>query len=608
MDSPSANLRWWSAMRRMHFILLLALACFFFAPWAHVCAAKKKKPASAPQASATYVGTAACSRCHLEIANHFMRTSMGRSLTPITPDFLKTLPLTPDHNTTVVDPTTHHELSVHAKDGKLYETESETVNGQDIFRNTHPMEWIIGNGENGFGALLRRDGYLFQAPLSYYSRPAHWDLSPGYQNGDLAFNRLIQPGCIYCHSGRPQPVPNFAGKYESTVFTQTSVGCENCHGPGSAHIEAMENGEEYKPALDPTIINPKDLTGQLSDDICMGCHQVGDARVLKPGKTYQDFRPGQPLDNTVSIFLEPPSREHPPQDDHLEHYYAMSLSKCFRASATQPPAKQMRCITCHDPHVEPTAAEAPAFYNAKCMSCHTAGSCKAPQAARQATMPADNCIGCHMPKRAITVISHSVATNHRIVARPDEPFPEVAFTQTTAAMPDLIHINAIGSRGANAAPVSALSRLQAYALLEVSKPANKDHYHAAWLSALHELETANAEDPLVQAALGHRELQAQHLPAAIDHLQHALRLNPTQPAVFTDLSEAQAQSGQLDDAIANARKAVELDPFNPNIQKTLIERLITAKQYPQAEAALEHYVQLFPEDDGMRRMLAMVKE
>jgi hypothetical protein len=72
------------------------------------------------------------------------------------------------------------------------------------------MEWIIGTGENGFGALLRRDGYLFQAPLSYYSKAAHWDLSPGYQNGDLAFNRLIQPGCIYCHSGRPQPVPNFA--------------------------------------------------------------------------------------------------------------------------------------------------------------------------------------------------------------------------------------------------------------------------------------------------------------------------------------------------------------------------------------------------------------
>jgi tetratricopeptide (TPR) repeat protein len=286
----------------------------------------------------------------------------------------------------------------------------------------------------------------------------------------------------------------------------------------------------------------------------------------------------------------------------------MSLSKCFRVSATQPDARQMRCISCHDPHVEPAAADAPAFYNGKCMACHTTSSCKAPQAARQATSPADNCIGCHMPKRAITVISHSVATNHRIIARPDEPFPEVAFAQTTATMPDLIHLNAIGPRGADAAPTSTLSRLQAYALLEISKPAEKDHFHAAWLSALSELESKDTENPIVQAALGHRELQSQHLPQAIDHLQHALRLNPTQPSVYTDLSEAQAQSSQLDEAIASARKAVELDPFAPNTQKMLISRLIEAKQYPQAQSALEHYVELFPEDDGMRRMLTLVKQ
>ena len=595
-------------MRRVQFTFLLALACLLLVPWAHVRAAKKKKAGSASQATAAYVGTAACSRCHLAIANNFARASMGHSLTPVTSDLLKTLPLTPDHNTTVIDPTTHHELTVHAEEGKLYQTESEAANGREVFRNTHPMEWIVGTGENGFGALLRRDGYLFQAPLSYYSKAAHWDLSPGYQNGDLAFNRLIQPGCIYCHSGRPQPVPNFAGKYAAAPFTQTSVGCENCHGPGSAHVDAMENGEEYKPGHDPTIVNPQHLTGQLSDDICMGCHQVGDARVLKPGKTYQDFRPGQPLDNTVSIFIEPPSPEHPPQDDHLEHYYAMSLSKCFRASAAQPESKQMRCITCHDPHVEPTAAEAPVFYNAKCMTCHTAASCKAPLATRQATAPADNCIGCHMPKRAITVISHSVATNHRIVARPDESFPDVAFSQTTAAMPDLIHLNAVGPRGTAAAPTPALARLQAYALLEISKPAGKEHFHAAWLSTLGELEKTDTEDAIVQAALGHRELEAHNLPQAIDHLQHALRLNATQPAVLADLSEAQAQSGRLDEAIASASKAVEFDPFAPGMQKTLIERLIEAKQYPQAQAALEHYVQLFPEDDGMRRMLALVKE
>ncbi len=574
--------------------------------------AKKKIPQ--PVAAATYVGSAACSRCHVEIASHFAKASMGHSLTRVTPDFLKTLPLTPEAGTSYYDAKSDHHFEVHAENGKLYQTEFQTNAGKEVFRNTHELDWIIGTGENGFGALLRRDGYLFQAPLSFYSKAGQskvgqWGLSPGYQNGDYGFNRLIQPGCIYCHSGRPQPVANFAGKYDATAFTQTSVSCENCHGPGSAHVQAMDDGADYEKGKDPTIVNPARLTEQLSDDICMGCHQTGDARVLQPGKTYQDFRPGEPLDKTVSIFVIPPSRENPPQDDHVEHYYSMSLSKCFRASASQPAAKQMRCITCHDPHVEPVGAEIPVFYNGKCMSCHTAASCTAPKAARQQTTPADNCIGCHMPKRDVVVISHSSITNHRILAKPDEPFPDEAFAQTTAAMPDLIHINAIGVRGSNAATPSALTRLQAYALLELAKP----QFHASWLTTLTELETSGPEktepeNAIVQAALGHRELEAHNLASAIEHLQHSLKLNSLQSVVYVDLSEAEDQSGHVEEAIADAKKAVELDPFVAAMQKTLVFRLINGKHYEEAEAAMGKYLQNFPEDDFMRKMLAMAKQ
>jgi len=584
-------------------ILFVALASGRAEPRATSKKAKQPLPAVS-----TYVGNGPCSRCHLEIANKFAHTSMGRSLTRITPEFLKALPLDPKAGISYYDAKSDHHFEVHAENGKLYQTEYQTKAGQDVFRNTHEMEWVVGTGENGFGTLLRRDGYLFQAPLSFYSRPAQWGLSPGYENGDYGFNRIIQPGCIYCHSGRPQPVPHFAGKYESATFTQTAVGCENCHGPGSAHVQAMEQGEEFAPGQDKTIVNPPRLTEQLSDDICMGCHQTGDARVLQPGKTYQDFRPGEPLDKTVSIFQVPPSRENPPQDDHVEHYYSMSLSKCFRATTGLPAAKQMRCVTCHDPHVEPTGAEAPVFYNGKCMTCHTAASCKAPQATRQATKPADNCIGCHMPKRDVVVISHSSITNHRILARPDEPFPDEAFTQATAAMPEMIHINAVGARDAKAMIPSALTRLQAYALLETSKPSSSTQFHAAWLKTLSDLETTDSENALVQAALGHRELQGHNPTAAIEHLQHSLKLDPVQSAVYVDLSEAADQLSQVEDAITYAKKAVELDPFLAGMQKTLVFRLINGKHYDEAIATMEKYLQNFPEDDFMRKMLAMAKE
>jgi hypothetical protein len=564
---------------------------------------KHPHPAKQPQSAAnsTYVGGAACSRCHAGIANTFAKASMGHSLTAITPDFLKTLPVSASY----YDAKSNHHFEVHSENGALYQSEFETgADGKEVFRSTHELGWIIGTGENGFGALLRRGSYLFQAPLSYYTRAAEWNLSPGYQNGDYGFNRIIQPGCIYCHSGRPQPAAGYAGKYDSTPFTQTSVGCENCHGPGSAHVQARGQGEEFAKGADPTIVNPAHLTGQLADDVCMSCHQMGDSRVLQPGKTYQDFRPGQPLNRTVAIFQIPPTRESPPDEDHVEHYYSMSLSKCFRATRNQPSEKQLRCISCHDPHVEPTAAEAPAYFNGKCMSCHTAASCTGPKEARQQTAPVDNCIGCHMPQREIKVISHSTATNHRIIARPDEPVPEETFTQTTAAMPDLIHLDAEGVRGAGAATPLAVVRLAAYGDLKTSRP----QFAASWLKTLADLETSDPENALVQASLGHRDLEDHKFAQAIDHLQHALRLDPVQTNVYVDLSEAQDQTGQVEEAIASAKKAVELDPFVAALQKTLVFRLINGKHYDEAEAAMEKYLQNFPEDDFMRKILAAAKQ
>ena len=44
------------------------------------------------------------------------------------------------------------------------------------------------------------------------------------------------------------------------------------------------------------------------------------------------------------------------------------------------------------------------------------------------------------------------------------------------------------------------------------------------------------------------------------------------------------------------------------MQKTLVLRLINAKQYPEAEAAMETYLQNFPEDEFMRKMLAIAKQ
>ena len=74
------------------------------------------------------------------------------------------------------------------------------------------------------------------------------------------------------------------------------------------------------------------------------------------------------------------------------------------------------------------------------------------------------------------------------------------------------------------------------------------------------------------------------------------------------LSEALAQLNQLDDAIDASEKAVSIDPFNPLFRKALIDRLIAAKRYDKAIAAMELYMELFPEDNFMRKMLKIAQE
>jgi len=587
-----------SPSRRVDFGLMRAVLRFAIAILLLGASAGQVKNPSAPGRSAEsndgYVGSQACSKCHLEIYRRFSGTSMGHSMSQVTPALLeKTSP-----SASYVDEQFNRRFEVYSQEGSLYQSESGIgADGKESFRAAHRIEWIIGAGVNGYGAILERDNYLFQAPLSFYMRPMKWAPSPGYEFADLGFNRPITPGCIFCHSGRPNPIAGTNGRFASTPFSELSIGCENCHGPGAAHVRAMSGATipaGKNPArFDPAIVNPARLTPYLADNICMACHQTGDARVLKPGKTYQDILPGRPLDDTLSILLIPPTRESPPTADHVEHYYSMTLSKCYRASRGR-----LSCITCHDPHIEPSREEAPAYFRGKCLTCHSNQSCKLPLATRMQKTPANDCAGCHMPKRDIEVISHSSATNHRIVATPDERYPDITFRQTTASLPDLIHLNPAPGREAVAPPL--LTLLAAYGELAESKP----EYVVPYLKTLGELEKSQPDDPLVQAALGRRDLKNGDFQSAAGHLRRALANGQPAATTYADLADALAHLGQNDEALTLLNKSIELDPFNPVARKMLVVRLIDAKQYAKAHEALKQYLAVFPQDDFMRQMLA----
>lgn len=544
-----------------------------------------------------YVGSKACASCHAGIYQEYKKTAMGRSIQlPSDPSQLN-LPAAP---VTVHSQKLNRDYEVFRKGANLYQSEYQLApDGTDIFRDTRPMAYAIGAGENGIGYLVQQGNYLFEAPLSYYTKTHSWNLSPGYEFADYGFHRAVPEACIICHSGRPRPVSGRPGLYKNPAFRELAIGCENCHGPGQLHVEERMKGAALNGPIDRSIVNPAHLPGWMANNVCMVCHQAGDTRILQPGKTYSDFRPGAPLDRTVAIFAVPFTPQSPPETPLLQHYTLMILSKCYRASGGK-----MSCITCHDPHFEPTAAQAPAYYRKKCLGCHTEKSCSLALSVRLRKSPPDDCAGCHMPRQNLQEISHSALTNHRIVAYPGEPFPDAAFHLASPASPGLVHVDAIP--GEERALVKPIVLFQAYGELVQKHPEYKPQYDQL-LSALAKEQPNN---PLILSALGRRELlkgNAADAAVAKDYMSRAIAAGSTLASDFEIDSTLLARSGDLNGAAAVLKQGIALNPYATRLYKRLALNYIQLHDYPSALKTMKQELAIFPEDSFMRMLIGRVE-
>src|SRR5262249_45446282 len=152
----------------------------------------------------------------------------------------------------------------------LFQSEFEVdARGRELFRASHQLQYVIGAGVNGQTYIVNRGGYLFQAPLSYYAKAEEWNLSPGYELNDPGFSRLMLPGCVICHSGRPQARSNGNGSYGDPPFAELAIGCENCHGPGQLHVAERSRGIPRQGPTDSSIVNPGKLPVRLAEEICI---------------------------------------------------------------------------------------------------------------------------------------------------------------------------------------------------------------------------------------------------------------------------------------------------------------------------------------------------
>src|SRR5690348_1655601 len=352
----------------------------------------RPKPYENTLPGVAYVGDEVCRTCHEPQYNSYKKTGMGNSLSIPGPgslyEFTKPVQF--------VKKELGRTYAVYVQSGKLYHSESKLdATGKREFSESHAIAYTVGSGFLGRSYLVQKGDALFVSPISYYRGIRGWDVSPGYASGQfVSFSRPAGDLCVSCHSGLSRPMPGSRNRYLSPPFRFLAIGCERCHGPGEIHVRERRENAELKEAIDHSIVNPLRLSWPLRDDVCNQCHLAGDARVLRPRKSYLDFRPGTPLDTVVSIF----SAQVPPSEGTIKaltHPEQLAMSKCSIGSKGK-----IGCITCHDPHVRLVSGPATDLkFRQKCLTCHSLKSCTFPLAKRLSTKPRDNCIQCHMPKR-----------------------------------------------------------------------------------------------------------------------------------------------------------------------------------------------------------------
>ncbi|HEY7333919.1 MAG TPA: multiheme c-type cytochrome [Bryobacteraceae bacterium] len=520
-------------------------------------------------AGADFVGSQACASCHGEIYRSYMATPMARGSGRVGAGGADES----FDRAEFRDSAGAFSYRVERDGGAYFFTFGQrgAKSGAPLIQGRRQLDYVVGSGAHARSYLLNLDGFLYEAPVAYYSNSASWNSAPGYASADYPYlNRPVLPGCLECHASGIQRIPGTQNAYASPPFREGGISCERCHGPGSDHI-----------ASGTPMVNPAKLPAGERNSVCEQCHLSGEIRVPKSGKDDLSFRPGNRLSDVISVFVRSGSGAEVRVTSHAEN---LAASACKRASG-----EKLWCGTCHDPHSVPAPTDKAAYFRSKCLSCHGEQAPAAMSKAPQHSAGAD-CVACHMPRNPTSDVEHVVFTDHSIPRRiraasapPPEDAPLILFGGGEPSTRDLgLAYAMVGLRENNAvyldrafqtlkdARARGQADTQALAYLAQFYRDHKDDAHA--LPLYEEVWRLDRTQSAVAAALGAYWMQLGNRDQAILFWNRALAISPSLLLVRVNLAEALLGAGRSREAQAALRKALD---FNPAFQpaKDLLNRI-----------------------------------
>jgi hypothetical protein len=567
-----------------------------------------------PSDSDQFVGSAACTVCHAEIARRYEGHPMSQAAAVNRPDDT---------------PQVSSQSPVHFQTGPFeyaVERADDTVVHREILRDGRhrvvveqsvEVPYTLGSGVRGKSFLIDRGGRFYQSPISWYSQEGKWDLSPGYslEISATRFERRVTDDCLSCHAGRMQVADaDTPDVYRAPHFLEFGIGCERCHGPGRGHVELFEGGAVRPPGADLKIVNPGKLDAWQRDSVCFQCHLLA-RRVPRYGRRVFDFRPGQGLEEVLTVLVHPDDTSEGTPDKAVSHVQEMYASRCFQRSDGK-----FSCTSCHDPHGVPPAdqGEKEAFFNRRCGECHGREGCAAPQPEQAAEPFQGSCVQCHMPRRTAGDIAHTSQTDHRVRRRPGPPpsdrpdeSPLVFFAHMGEGLEPWEALRAQGLAAAEEAytfiaqdPRKLLGTVDVLKQAHAAQPA--DHRVLQALGAVHYLAGRDAESrQWFERALPHAPRDEETLKmlgiacyrtgdfaSGLKYLEQAIEVNPWNAEVYARYAVMAAVFEDLPTAIAAARKGLELAPALVPLRRDLVKFLEESGQTREATQERQRLIQI----------------
>jgi predicted CXXCH cytochrome family protein len=304
-----------------------------------------------------------------------------------------------------------------------------------------PIAWVVGKEPLQQYLVETEPGRLQALDLAWDTEAKRWfDLyldQPLPPDDGLHWSgpyKTWNSRCADCHHTAFRKGWDPGSKTYRSTWSEPAVTCEACHGPGSAHIEAVTGGTSWPsppigpstrsnllPQSPPSRSNPSGLSigfdekhPEVEIERCAECHARRD------DLTGQSPLPGTPFADAFRLTRLTPGTYFPDGQDREEVY----VLGAFLQSRMH--AAGVRCTDCHDPHTAKLKAEG----NAVCTRCHSEAGNPAFPSLKPALYddPSHHhhpegsegaaCAACHMPVRTYMQVDPRRDHGFR-VPRPD---------------------------------------------------------------------------------------------------------------------------------------------------------------------------------------------